>query len=97
VISQVAEVIPEKIERLVYIAAFLLKAGDSILEAMQRDKEGQFFPRLTFSEDQSYATASEKIWRNIALHDVAENLYPHRPRQNGDPNPANRDDQQLES
>ena len=36
VISQAAEQIPEKIERLIYVAAFLLKDAGSVLEAMQK-------------------------------------------------------------
>ena len=72
IISQVAEQMPEKIVRLVYVAAFLLKNGDSVLEAMQRDPDGEYLPALTFAEDQSYATVSEQTVRNIAFHDVDE-------------------------
>lgn len=72
IISQTAELIPQKIERLVYVTAFLLESGDSIIEAMQRDPGGEFLPKLTFSEDQSYATADEQTWRDIAFHDVKE-------------------------
>ena len=38
-ISHVAEQIPEKIERLIYVTAFLLKDGGSVLEAMQSDAD----------------------------------------------------------
>jgi len=72
VISQVAERLPEKIEKLVYIAAFLLGSGDSVLEAMQRDPGGEFLPELIFTEDQSSATAAEPSWRSKAFHDVSE-------------------------
>jgi pimeloyl-ACP methyl ester carboxylesterase len=72
IISQVAELIPEKIERLIYVAAFLLQNGDSVLEAMQRDPDGEYLPNLEFSEDQSYAKVPEKIIRNVAFHDVDE-------------------------
>ncbi len=72
IISQVAELIPEKIERLVYVAAFLLKNGDSVLEAMQRDPDGEYLPNLEFSEDQSYAKVPEQVLRNVAFHDVDE-------------------------
>ena len=72
VISHVAEQIPEKIERLVYVTAFLLENDDSIIEAMKRDPGGQFLPELKFSDDGSYATAEEETWRNIAFHDVSE-------------------------
>lgn len=72
VISLVAEQISEKIEKLIYVAAFLLESGDSVLEAMQRDPDGEFLPELTFSDDQSSATATETVWRNKAFHDVKE-------------------------
>jgi pimeloyl-ACP methyl ester carboxylesterase len=72
IISQVAERIPEKIDRLVYVTAFLLENGDSIIEAMQRDPDGEFLSKLNFVEDQTYATADEKTWRDIAFHDVRE-------------------------
>lgn len=72
VISQAAERIPEKIEKLVYVTAFLLQKGDSILAAMQRDEGGEFLPELQFSEDQSYATATAQTWRSKAFHDVDE-------------------------
>ena len=77
VISQVAEIIPDKIERLVYVAAFLLQDGDSVLEAMQRDPDGEYLPALCFSEDQSFATVSEHTIRTIAFHDVDETDIAH--------------------
>jgi pimeloyl-ACP methyl ester carboxylesterase len=77
VISQVAELIPEKVERLIFAAAFLLKDGDTVLAAMQRDPAGEFLPEITFSEDQSYASASEETFRDKAFHDVDEALIRH--------------------
>lgn len=74
VISQVAEHIPDKIERLIYVAAFLLKAGGSVLEAMQSDRDGKFFPEVIFSEDQTYARVPEQTLRNIGFHDVEEKV-----------------------
>ena len=59
VISGVAERLPEKVERLIYVTAFLLKNGDSVYEAMKRDPDGEYLPALNFSEDQSYVTVSE--------------------------------------
>ena len=72
IISQVAERIPEKIERLVYVAAILPKNGDSALALMQSDPEGQLLSRLVFSKDGSYATVSAKDVKEILLHDVKE-------------------------
>jgi pimeloyl-ACP methyl ester carboxylesterase len=74
VISQVAELIPEKIEKLIYVAAFLLKEGESVLDAMQSDPGGEFLPNLIFSEDQSYAMIPEKTVRGSGFHDVEETV-----------------------
>ncbi len=69
-ISQVGEQIPEKIERLVYVTAFLLKNGGSVYEAMEGDAENGAFPEIKFSDDQAFATLPEPALRRIGLHDV---------------------------
>tara|TARA_R110002073_G_scaffold118918_1_gene258605 strand:+ start:496167 stop:496904 length:738 start_codon:yes stop_codon:yes gene_type:complete len=69
-ISQVAERMPERIDRLVYVAAFLLQDGATALEAMQSDEGGEMLPQLIFSEDQSYAEVPETAWRETAFNDV---------------------------
>lgn len=78
VISQVAELIPEKIENLIYVAAMLLKNGESPLSVMQADSEGLLLPNTLFSDDGSYATISEETVRNILLNDVADETYLNR-------------------
>jgi pimeloyl-ACP methyl ester carboxylesterase len=75
VISQVAEIIPEKIDRLIYVAAMLLKNGDSALSVMQNDAQGELLPNTIFSEDGSYATLSEKTVRSVLLNDVEDEVY----------------------
>ena len=70
VISHVAEQIPTKIERLIYVSAFLLKNGESVYETMQRDAEYGAFPEIEFSQDQAFATLPESALRRIGLHDV---------------------------
>jgi pimeloyl-ACP methyl ester carboxylesterase len=71
-ISHVAEQIPEKIERLIYVTAFLLKDGGSVLEAMQSDADGEVLPEIVFSDDQAYATLPEAALRRIGFHDIEE-------------------------
>jgi len=72
IISQVAEKIPDKIERLVYAAAVLPKNGETALGLMQSDTEGQLLPRLFFSKDGSYVTVSPEDVQEVILHDVKE-------------------------
>tara|TARA_R110000744_G_scaffold380561_1_gene502574 strand:- start:8278 stop:9015 length:738 start_codon:yes stop_codon:yes gene_type:complete len=73
-ISQVAERMPDRIDRLVYVAAFLLQDGSTALEAMQSDEGGEMLPQLVFSEDQSYAEVPERAWRETAFNDVHANV-----------------------
>lgn len=75
IISQVAEIMPEKIDRLIFIAAMLLKNGDSPLEVMQDDDEGQLLSNTIFSEDGRYATLSEETIRSILLNDINDDAY----------------------
>lgn len=70
IMSQVAERISNKIEKLIYVAAMLPQNGDSPLSLIQSDKYGQLLPRIIFSEDQSYATLDDGMVRELFLHDV---------------------------
>ena len=70
VISQVAEVIPEKLEKLIYVAAMLPKTGDTAMGLMQSDEKGELLKRIKFSDDESYATISADDVRDIFLHDI---------------------------
>lgn len=70
VISQVAENIPQKIERLVYVCAMLPKNGDTGIGLMQSDKAGQLLPKVVFSECRTFATLKPEDIRNILLHDA---------------------------
>ena len=72
-ISQIAESIPDRIDRLIYVAAFLIENGATALETMQSDEGGEMLPQLLFSDDQSFAEAPEKAWRNTAFNDVSLN------------------------
>jgi pimeloyl-ACP methyl ester carboxylesterase len=72
VISQVGERIPERIERLVYVAASLPKNGETVLGIMQSDAGGQLLAKLVFSADQSYVTLEQDDVKSILLHDVKE-------------------------
>lgn len=72
VISQVAEDIPSKIDRLIYVAAILPRAGDSAVGLIESDEHGQLLSKLIFSEDQSYVTLSEKTVEELFLHDVED-------------------------
>jgi pimeloyl-ACP methyl ester carboxylesterase len=69
VISQVAELIPEKIDRLIYVTAMLLKDGDTSLGVLQNDPSSEILPNAIFSEDGTYVTLSDETVRTILLND----------------------------
>lgn len=72
VISTVAEAIPQKIERAIYVTAFLLGTNDSVLESMKRDVDGKWLPQVVFSDDGTSARVPEKAIREVGFHDVPE-------------------------
>jgi pimeloyl-ACP methyl ester carboxylesterase len=72
IISQVAERIPHKIERLVYVAAMLPKNGDTPLGLMQSDEGGELLSLLDFSDDQSYVTVGPEAVKSVLLNDVSD-------------------------
>ncbi len=60
VITQVAEERPEKIQTLVYLTAFLVQNGESLLQIAQTDHDALVLPNLMVNEEQGYATFKEE-------------------------------------
>lgn len=59
VISQPAEQRPDKVEMLVYVGAYLLRNGETLLSASENDTESLVLSNLVMSEDGSSATLQE--------------------------------------
>jgi pimeloyl-ACP methyl ester carboxylesterase len=55
-ITQAAEARPHKISKLVYLTAFLLPSGRSLIEEAQTDVGSAVLPNLAFAPDNSFAT-----------------------------------------
>ncbi|KAA0227680.1 alpha/beta fold hydrolase [candidate division KSB1 bacterium] len=72
VISQVAEERPEKVAQLVFVAAFLLRSGESVLQAMQSDKHGKLLPHVRFTADQSGGIIDEAAVRDFIYNETPE-------------------------
>jgi pimeloyl-ACP methyl ester carboxylesterase len=68
VITQLAEEMPDRVQALVYLAAFLPKCGQSLIELAQQDSESQLGPNLVIREDQG-----DHIVRPEAVRDI---FYP---------------------
>jgi pimeloyl-ACP methyl ester carboxylesterase len=59
-ISQSAEYYPEKVKSLVYLTAFLLRDGETMLDYIQVDSDSIVSPNLVFSEDGSSVIVKEE-------------------------------------
>ncbi len=71
-ISQAAEYRPEKVKLLVYLAAFLLRDGESVFSVGENDTESLILPNLVMSEDGSSAIIREDVIREGLLHDCSD-------------------------
>ena len=65
IISEVAERRPEKIALLVYLAAFLLRDGESLLPVAQSDGTSLALPNLVVSGDQTSSTIKPQAIREV--------------------------------
>ena len=74
VISQAAEQNPNMVRKLVYVCAFLLQNGGSVLGAMKKDEAGELLPRLTFTDDQSGAQFDEATLREVFYNETPDHL-----------------------
>lgn len=71
-ISQAAEQRPRKVEMLVYLAAFLLRDGETVLSVLGNDTESLLSSATVMSEDQTYSTIREDTIRETWCADCSD-------------------------
>jgi len=69
VVSEVAEAHPDRVRTLVYLAGFLLRDGQSVLDAASTDAESVLMPSLNWAEDGQTAS--------LAADDARVAFYGH--------------------
>ncbi len=72
VITQAAEQRPQKVKTLVYLTAFLLRDGESLLQVAQGDTEAHVLPNLIMAPDQTYATVREDAVKDVFYGDCSD-------------------------
>jgi pimeloyl-ACP methyl ester carboxylesterase len=72
VITQLAEEMPDRVQALVYLAAFLPKNGQTLIELAQQDTESQLGPNLVIREDQGDHVVCQEAVREIFYHDCSD-------------------------
>lgn len=74
-ISQVAEYRPKKIEKLIYLAAYLIPNGKTQAEYSSQDVDGVLKPYVTrYSETNSH-TLQPEIYKEGLYHDCDDDIY----------------------
>jgi pimeloyl-ACP methyl ester carboxylesterase len=71
-ISQAAERRPEKVKTLVYLAAPLLRDGESFLQVAGEDGTSPFLPHLVISKDRSSVMIREEAFRELFYGECSE-------------------------
>lgn len=74
VISQVAEAYPDRIERLIYIAAYLLQDGESLLQVANGDGGTKLAPYLLPDPDNGLIGIRPEALREVFLHDCSDEV-----------------------
>lgn len=68
VITKVAEEIPGKIKKLIFLAAMIPNKGKSVFDILSEDKESQLLQNLIFAEDESWATVNKETLVNVVYN-----------------------------
>jgi pimeloyl-ACP methyl ester carboxylesterase len=89
-ISQAAEYRPHKIEKLIYLAAYLIPNGKTQREYSLQDTEGMLKPFVNFHEESKSTTLRPEIYKEGLYHDcedyitdLATMLLSHEPFESG--------------
>lgn len=72
VISQVAEMIPNKIDKLVYVAAYLPKNGESVIDLSKKDITSKVGSALEFNKDYTLATIKKEVVHDAICADCPD-------------------------
>ncbi|MFK5982234.1 MAG: alpha/beta fold hydrolase [Flavobacteriaceae bacterium] len=67
VISKVAEEVPQKIKKLIFVASALPYDGKPAIKIFEEDTDSDFLANLIFSDDQSVATMNRETIKNIVF------------------------------
>jgi pimeloyl-ACP methyl ester carboxylesterase len=73
-ISQAAELLPHKIEKLIYLAAYLIPNGKTQREYSMQDVNGVLKPYVNFHEATQSSTLRSEIYKEGLYHDCEDNI-----------------------
>lgn len=68
IVSKVAEELPGKIEKLVFVAAMVPTDQKTVFDTLKEDPGSKLLENLIFAEDQSWATVNEETLKNVVYN-----------------------------
>ncbi len=71
IISQVAESMPSKVSKLVYISGYLPQNGESLMELSSMDKQSQIGAIMQFSADKTFVTLQKEALGKVICDDCS--------------------------
>jgi pimeloyl-ACP methyl ester carboxylesterase len=74
-VSQVAELRPKKVKKLVYLTAFLLPNGGSFFDAVQGVEGSTAVENFYLFDDKTYALVKEEEIQNAFAHDIPKEAF----------------------
>lgn len=74
-VSRAAELRPDKVKSIVYLAAFMLPNGGSFFKAVQGVEGSVAVENFFLSEDQTYALVNEEEIQNAFEHDIPKEVF----------------------
>jgi len=80
-IAEVGEARPERVQGLIFLAGFLLRDGQSVLDVGQTDNAALILPNLQISADKSHATLRAAAIKDIFYHDCGDDVAAWASRQ----------------
>ncbi len=73
-ISQTAELIPHKIEKLIYLAAYLIPDGKTQRDYSMQDTFGVLKPYVVLDKETGSSTLQSEIYKEGLYHDCADDI-----------------------
>jgi len=70
--STLAQMVPEKIERTIYLASFMLPTGTRVVDYFRKDKDSVLAPFITVNNYGLWDYLDPEIYRNGLYHDCSE-------------------------
>jgi pimeloyl-ACP methyl ester carboxylesterase len=68
IVSQAAEELPDRVEKLIFIAAMVPYGGKTVFDEVSEDSRSELLQNLVFAEDKSSATVSEETLKTVVYN-----------------------------